>query len=42
MVVDVSDNWHECGFCKSKYLTKQEAEKCEKSHRLRGADVGDI
>lgn len=42
MVVDVSDKWHECGLCKSKYLTKEEAEKCERSHKLRGADIGDI
>lgn len=42
MVIDVSEKWHECGVCKSKYITKQEAEKCERSHKLRGADIGDI
>ena len=42
MVVDVSEKWHECGICKSRYNSRGEAEKCERSHKLRGADVGDI
>lgn len=42
MVVKVSDSWYECGICKSKYVKWREAEKCERSHKVRQPDIGDI